>query len=265
MKDIGRIDKIIQLALLVASEEDDFRDRKLGPIHLIKYVYLADLAYAQKEGGQTFTGVQWQFYKFGPWTQAVNERIEPALLSIDAEKYTYASDFEDKDDCIRWQSSNDSYLKEIERSLPLVVTATVRRFVHRYGQATSELLAYVYSTEPMRKAAPNEFLNFTELRTAYRQPVSAEINQDSLSARQKKKLKSKMEILRTKSAERLAARRKKKLVSPLITPRYDNVYYEGLEWLDSLAGEKLPDGNKKVVFSDSIWKSQARSGDDFSG
>lgn len=102
-------------------------------------------------------------------------------------------------------------------------------------------------------------------RTAYRQPVSAEINQDSLSARQKKKLKSKMEILRTKSAERLAARRKKKLVSPLITPRYDNVYYEGLEWLDSLAGEKLPDGNKKVVFSDSIWKSQARSGDDFSG
>lgn len=80
--DSSKVDKIIQFALLVAGEEDDFRDRQLGPIHLIKYVYLADLAYAKHHDGETFTGAKWQFYKFGPWAQEVNQRIEPALLYI---------------------------------------------------------------------------------------------------------------------------------------------------------------------------------------
>ena len=44
--DISRVDKIIQYSLLIAGDEDDFSDRQLGPIHLIKYVYLADLDFA---------------------------------------------------------------------------------------------------------------------------------------------------------------------------------------------------------------------------
>ncbi len=54
--DQDRIDHVIQLALLVAGREDDPFDRELGPIHLIKYVYLADLAYAERHGGETYTG-----------------------------------------------------------------------------------------------------------------------------------------------------------------------------------------------------------------
>jgi len=65
--DISRVDKIIQYTLLVAGDEDDYFDRQLGPIHLIKYVYLADLDYAASHNGEIFTGVKWQFYKFGPW------------------------------------------------------------------------------------------------------------------------------------------------------------------------------------------------------
>jgi hypothetical protein len=45
------------------------------------YVYLADLAYAEANRGKTFTGIDWQFYKFGPWSQTVNDRIEPALVA----------------------------------------------------------------------------------------------------------------------------------------------------------------------------------------
>ena len=67
-----------------------------------------------------------------------------------------------------------------------------------------------------------------------------------------------------KSAEKLAAKRKRRLVKPPISSRYDDVYFEGLEWLDSLAGAKMPEGEKEAVFSDSIWKSPARAGDDFS-
>ncbi len=73
-----------------------------------------------------------------------------------------------------------------------------------------------------------------------------------------------MDDLRSKSIEKLAVKRKKRLVAPLVTPRYDNVYLEGLEWLDSLAGEKITLGEKNAVFSDSIWKSPSRTSDDFS-
>jgi len=82
----SKIDLLIQYAILIAGQEDDYLDRQLGPIHLIKYVYLADLAQAERNCGETFTGIAWQFYKFGPWSQAVNERIEPALAAIGANK-----------------------------------------------------------------------------------------------------------------------------------------------------------------------------------
>ena len=85
----SKIDLLIQYAILIAGQEDEYFDRQLGPIHLIKYVYLADLAYAECNCGETFTGIAWQFYKFGPWSQAANERIDPALAAIGANKKTY--------------------------------------------------------------------------------------------------------------------------------------------------------------------------------
>jgi hypothetical protein len=54
--DQDRIDHVIQLAVLVAGREDDPFDRELGPIHLIKYVYLADLAHAERHGGRRTRG-----------------------------------------------------------------------------------------------------------------------------------------------------------------------------------------------------------------
>ena len=54
--DLKKVDKIIQYALAVAANED-FCNRDLGPIHLVKYVYLADLAYAERNKGETFTGI----------------------------------------------------------------------------------------------------------------------------------------------------------------------------------------------------------------
>ena len=43
--DRDRVDLLIQYALAVAGQ-NDFGERELGPIHLLKYVYLGDLAHA---------------------------------------------------------------------------------------------------------------------------------------------------------------------------------------------------------------------------
>lgn len=258
----NRVDNIIQYALLVAGEEDDFVDRQLGPIHLIKYVYLADLAYAEKHDGKTFTGVKWQFYKFGPWAQEVNQRIEPALLCIDADKKTFPSNYGDKEEWVRWMAIDDTPMANLDRDLPLIVTSAIRRYVHKFGKATPELLAYVYSTKPMLSAAPHDFLDFSNTKPSKKHSLP-QLQNEPLSKKKMKNLKEKMRNLRLLSSEKLTVRRKKRLVKPPVSPRYDDVYFEGMEWLDSLAGTKLPEGEKGVVFSDSIWKSPARRGDDF--
>ena len=122
-----RIDLVLQYALLVARENDKNFDRQLGPIHLLKYVYLADLFHAEKNEGDTYPGINWQFYKFRPWSQSVNECIEPALSAIGAEKKSFPSDYEGKDEWFRWSMRDEQLLQEKERQLPPAITLHLRR------------------------------------------------------------------------------------------------------------------------------------------
>jgi len=57
-------------------------------------------------------------------------------------------------------------------------------------------------------------------------------------------MKMNLQKLKMQNAKRLFAKRKNNLVPPLMPPRYDEVYFEGLKWLDSLAGEKT--GRRKI-------------------
>lgn len=260
--DIKKIDQLLQYALLLAGEEEDPFDRQLGPIHLIKYVYLADLTYAKHNNGETFTGVNWQFYKFGPWAQTVNSRIEPALLSINANKNIFPSDYEDQDEWVRWDATDEKMLSALGRGLPLSIKGALHSYIRKFGKDTYTLLDYVYSTRPMTQAAPNEMLDFTCL---IKNVDETEKHSKSivLTKRQEKKIKEKIREIRSKNKDRLQNRRsKRKLVKPFIQPKYDDVYFDGIEWLDSLAGERIPEGKHGASFDDSLWKSPARRGDD---
>lgn len=81
---------------------------------------------------------------------------------------------------------------------------------------------------------------------------------DSLSNKKKKQLEQRLRKL----GEEYRNRRRKEaaLVNPAPSPLYDDVYFEGLAWLDSLAGPPLSEGEYEVVFSDEAWKSAARKG-----
>ncbi len=261
--DTSRIDLLLQYALLVAGEEDEFNDRQLGPIHLIKYVYLADLVYAQRNGGKIFTDTDWRFYKFGPWSQAVNERIEPALHAIGAHKQTFPSDYDDKDDWVRWRLQNQHLLRERERQLPISITMHLKRDIHKFGKDTPSLLDHVYRTKPMLSAAPNDHLDFSLVveEVAGFESEPQPLRMDSLSNRKKKQFKERMRQLREQRKSRSP---KKSLVNPVENPRYDEVYEEGIAWLDDLAGSNLTSDEKVAEFSDDVWKSPARKGEDVS-
>ena len=258
--DPSHVDLLLQYVLLVAGEEDKHTDRQLGPIHLMKYVYLADLVYARRNQGKTFTSAHWQFDKFGPWSQEVRERIEPAFLVIGADKKISPSNYEDKDDGFRWSLRNERLLQEREWKLPADITMYLKRYVDRFGQDAPSLLDHVYSTKLMLSAAPNEHLDFSLAveDTSSAVPEPRQLRMDNLSEKKKKKLKERMHALQEKQKSRKP--KALRLVPLVKNPRVDEVYEAGIAWLDDLAGQPLIPGEKAAEFSDEVWQSSTRKG-----
>ena len=222
-------------------------------------MYLADLAFAQTHDGKTCTGAPWQFYKFGPWSYDVLERIALAMDEVHADKTVYESQYREDEEWVRWSLYNEELKGRLEASLPWEVTTALRRVVRQFGPSTPELLDFVYNTSPMRHAAPEEALDFNTAIQA--QPTQEAEPMPAISARKKKNLKAGMAALQAKAA----ALRERRRRHPGPQPRYDNIYYDGLAWLDSLAGEPLPVDTQDAVFADTVWQSHARSDDDFPG
>lgn len=256
------IDKLIQYSILVAGEQDEFFDRQLGPIHLIKYVYLADIAYSRRNAGATHTNAPWKFYHFGPWATEVNDRINPSLTSINANRKDIPSNYDDN--FTRWSLSDEYLLEKIEREIPVEITSYLKWCINTFKQDTPSLLDYVYKTEPMLNAAPNEFLNF-KIVVSQQSVSSAEkpqLRMDSLSNRKKKLFKERMHELRKERANKKHQIRE--LVNPIAESTIDEIYWDGLRWLDELAGQPFEEKNIKVKFSPDVWHSTNRKGGDVS-
>lgn len=260
MKDYNKqhVRKLLQYILACAGQEDDFYSRSLRAIHLIKYIYLADLAYARHHNGETYTGLPWRFYKFGPWCEEVLQEIEPSLEEIGAEQIrTHHTKY--ADDFIKWYISDDELLDKLDQELDLTVTGAVQSMVHKYGTDTTNLLHHTYNTKPMLLAAPNEALDFGTVAISQQKPAS-EIQIDVpqkelLTDRQKKKKIEKIRAFK----ERISLKKyqEKKKIIPR-EPRYDEVFEEGIAWLDSLTGEPLITTEGELIISPDSWKSKAR-------
>ena len=257
------IDTLIQYALLVAGEEDEFFDRQLGPIHLIKYVYLADLAYSKRHSGEIYTSAPWRFYNYGPWANEVFERIEPALNKINADMRHIPSNYDN--DFKRWSIHDSDLLEKTEKSLPIEITTYLRMWVHKYKQDTPTILDHVYKTEPMLQAAPNEYLDFKLAIPVKldKQVQTPQLRMDALSNKKKKKFKQKIRELQEKREGKKAT--KQRLVNPFSDSLYDDIYMDGITWLEQLAGENFEAGETVAEFSDDVWKSTTRSGKDVPG
>jgi hypothetical protein len=81
----------------------------------------------------------------------------------------------------------------------------------------------------------------------------------ALTRRQEKRQQERMEQIRIEMRKRLdrkRAEKQKRFVPP--PPRYDEVYFEGLTLLDSLAGEPITPHECVMEVSPDVWKSKAR-------
>ncbi len=179
-----KIELLLQYILLIASEQDDFTDQSLGEIHLIKYVYLVDLDYAKYNNGNTYTGLEWKFHNFGPWSINLHNHIDPSLKEIEATKRNISGKYGDS---IRWTVKHtDNFLADrIGKDLDFIVTGSIETKVKEHGSCTETLLNDVYTTFPMLQAAPEEILNFESAVIENKEAKIEDIQK--MTDRQKKK------------------------------------------------------------------------------
>ena len=265
MVDRDRIDQLFTFILATAAQCGEYRGLELGPIHFVKYAYLADLAFAERHQGETFSGTEWQFFHFGPWSGAVLDLLEPSLTRVGATVRHFSSKY--SDDHVRYgldRSDAEALSRRLERELPGEVTYAVSRAVQEHGSDTADLLRHVYLTAPMLAAKPQQFLDFrTVVRSADHEPHFEPMQPAQLSAKERRRRRGLLEEARVEIQKRLsgsAARR----VAPDPAPRYDDVFFEGSAMLDRTAGEHVGASQGEVQFDDSIWLSSQRRDPDVS-
>jgi len=259
-------DKLFQFIIAVASQIGDSFGRRLQPIHLLKYAYLADLAYAERHGGKTFTGIPWRFYHFGPWDEEAYRRIEPSLLAIGASFEIVESDFGDRKDRIKWSWDGSGHdFEHVKRDIPAEIKFLILKYVRNFGGfATYDLLHLVYSTKPMVLAAPGEYLDFGCVQVE--ETPLLETTANTLTARQKKKRSQKLaefrDVFRARAARKMElAKQQQQNDNP---PIYDDVFFEGLACFDTMGAVDLSQGRCTLGIDPAVWKSGSRENPDVS-
>ncbi len=253
-----RVRTLVQYILATGGREDPGH-RELGLIHLVKYIYLADLAFAEEHNGETFTEVDWRFHHFGPWAEDVAEQIESVADVAGARRQVVRN--QDGNGATHWSLDDEALRERLESQLPREVSEAIRRAVREYGNRTSKLLHHVYLTPPMLRAAPGEVLDF---RTCAKPAeVSGGVQGEPtpcvrLSTRAKSQREQALQDLRRQVKERIAARRERRKVVLAPAPRYDEVFFKGLAWLDELAGEPITAQTGELIVSDAVWKAPSR-------
>ncbi len=239
--------------MALASEADDWRDRELGPIHLLKYAYLADLAFAEQGDGTTYTRTPWRFYNLGPWCEDAFARIDTAASAVDAQRRSFVGD---RGQTVRYKVESGN-LERVASSLPGVVLSALRHSIREFGNDTNDLLNHVYTTAPMLKAAPGEPLVFAAKPEP--EPIEAPTDDlSALSAKARRARRDKLAALRQEMKQRLSTPRRGRV--PMPTPRYDEVFEKGAAWLDTLAGDPVPTGVFDAAIGEDVWKSASRAG-----
>ena len=256
---VNEIDRVYQYSLVLAARADDWRDQALGPIHLLKYAYLADLEHAERNDGATYTGTPWRFFHFGPWDVDAHERT--ALVEqAGADKKTISSPYRDYD---RYRFSSqraDQIEATVAAELPLGVRGLLQRAVREHGADTPGLLRHVYLTPPMLAARPNEVLDFTTAIEQVEPPVStAKRDRRARTRAKKRQWTAARNAAREKIRKALDKRRAEaEAAAKGPQPNYDDVFFAGLEALDRLAGEPLKPTSGTLIFDDSVWSSSQR-------
>ncbi len=219
------LDKVTALtqALLAFAQEKGFGGLIITV--LTKLIYLADVYYARKNGGEVFTGVQWKFHDFGPYSYLLSETIKKEIPNIQVE----SGESRDQGHAFTLIKLSDygSQATMQDTGLGIEVTSLLESKLKKFGSDLNALLEYVYfHTEPMEGATPGDILDFNKCQTISCKDFQP-LGRKGLS---KNKIKKGRQLLAALSAKNKA---KQSLLGRYTPPKYDEHYNHVHELFDN--------------------------------
>ncbi|WP_243294134.1 MULTISPECIES: Panacea domain-containing protein [Geothrix] len=263
---------LVRFALAAAARQDHRVD--LGPIHLLKLLFLADWAFAQGNSGKTYTGIPWRFHNFGPYCYEAVAEVEDTVHASGVEDRSFLGSKSGRE-VKRWSfertASTDELYYDLDRRLPLVVSRAILQTIRTQGSATYPILHEVYSSLPMRCTAPGELINFDaaiaellatpepsgpEEESPDTRPVVLSPIDPDASTTQRKKRAREFALLQQRMSEALS-RADDSGDLLYIEPLEDEVFEQGVSWLEPQQ-EALQPFTAHLQIHPSVWHSRTR-------
>lgn len=240
---------LLQYAMAVAAEEDDFVDQSLTKTVLMKYAYVGELAYAERHG-KTFSNSTWTFFHFGPFSNLAGDEMESAVEGVGGEMKTGDG----------WTAFRAPRGKadEVVRMLPPFVATAIRQAVQKHGSQSESLLAEVYRSKPMRYCRPGSELDF---RRCLNRGSNVEAKPE-LTKRQQKKQSARRIEARERFREKLQMRAQRFVE---VRPELDSEVLQALKLIKEEDGREsdIPaDCSGSLHIADDVWDHPSRTEDE---
>lgn len=155
--------KTADIAEALLYEAKQIGVRSFTRTALTKYLYLLDYWMAKENNGKTFIGVEWKFYHYGPYSEALASHIDflptlPFINKVDVSR-------ENKDFTVYslGEYTRNKTLESI--GISSNVKGRLLQAIKAFVGDLNGLLNYVYfETEPMDGVKPGDVLSFENLR-----------------------------------------------------------------------------------------------------
>lgn len=225
-----KIEAVI-LAILNLSRSEG-RTKILRTV-LMKLIYLLDVYSAETHPEkETFTGLEWKFYHYGPFSFEAAEAIDSLAMRGMLSEETIEAEFRDDKEYKLYSIPDYSSPKNLnELGVPSRVKLNLSADMKR-NDTLSSLLDYVYfKTAPMINAKPGDILSFKNCE---------KLNISDFKPLQMKPLnKKKLADNKRKLRELIAQRKNQRPI--IFAGAYDEIYEKSMAALD---GEPLTTGIK---------------------
>jgi hypothetical protein len=148
--DTRQLDQLVLYIVYRAEEVGGYTT----PIRLVKFLYLIDLEH-QRRYGRTLTGLQWEYYLYGPY--AFELPTIGTRLGFDLQREDFVNVKGHQGTLLRVPDPQD-----LPAGLSFGVETLVNGILRVWAdQETADLLQYVYHTEPMRQERRGDKLDFS--------------------------------------------------------------------------------------------------------
>lgn len=211
---IDNISVLVRALLKTASETAN--SDGLTITVLTKFVYLTDVYFARRHEGNTFTGLEWKFLHFGPYSYAFQESLKnKQIKNVSIEEGE--SQAENPFTLVKPVESASLEAME-DTNLGIGITSVIERNVKSYSRNLNSLLQYVYfDTEPMDNATPGEVLRFQNCIPLLHREYKP-LGKKNITPEKREKTKKLLQSLRAKREAQ------KSKLDDYYPPKYDDHY-----------------------------------------